>query len=101
MAEYLSSAEVQLARFESQGWGPSNLEAQQNEAVQADPALAALAAQLNYAIPQGQYPGDYWTRATALVQDITSDNLTVDSSDDDIMAVLAQFEADCKSYAGQ
>lgn len=101
LAEYLSSAEVQLARFEAQGWGPSNLEAQQNEAVQADVALAALAAQLNYAIPQGQYPGDYWTRATALGDDVIADVYTVDSADADLKAVLEQFEADCKSYAGQ
>ena len=101
LAEYLSSEEVQLARYESQGWGPSNLKAQENEAVQADVALSALATQFSYAVSQGQYPGDYWGRATSLGDDVLSENLTADSSDEDIMAVLAQFEADCKSYAGQ
>lgn len=101
LAEYLSSAEVQIARYEAQGWGPSNLEAQQNEKVQQDEALQSLSAQLTHTIPQGQYPGDYWTRATALGDDIIAGNYTVDSTDDDLMKVLAQFEADCKSYAGQ
>lgn len=101
LAEYLSSAEVQLARFEEQGWGPSNLEAQQNQGVQDDAALAALAAQLNYAIPQGQYPGNYWTRATALGDDVIAEVYTADSTDADLKAVLEQFEADCKSYAEQ
>lgn len=36
LAKYLSSAEVQLARYQEVGWGPSNLEAQADEAVQAD-----------------------------------------------------------------
>ena len=43
LAKYLSSAEVQLARYQEVGWGPSNLEAQADEAVQADEALTALA----------------------------------------------------------
>lgn len=98
LAEYLSSEEVQLARFDAEGWGPSNLKAQQNEAVQADEALAALAAQLNYAIPQGQYPAQYWDRAKALGDDVIADVYTTDSTDDDLKAVLSQFESDCKSY---
>ena len=59
LAAYLSSEEVQLARYEAVGWGPSNLNAQASDAVKADEALSALAEQLAFAIPQGQYPGDY------------------------------------------
>lgn len=98
LAKYLTSTECQLARFESNGWGPSNLTAQADDAVQADPALAALAAQLNYAIPQGQYPDGYWTRATSLGDDIISGNITTTTSDDDLRAVLEQFQSDCNSY---
>lgn len=98
LAKYLTGTEAQLARFESNGWGPSNLTAQADEAVQADPALAALAAQLNYAIPQGNYPDGYWDRATSLGDDIISGNITSATSDADLLAVLEQFEGDCNSY---
>ena len=99
LAAFLSSGEVQLARFEAVGWGPSNLEAQASEAVQADAALSALADQLQYCIPQGQYPGDYWSLATSLGDSILSGELTVDTSDDDLMATLKTFEETCISYA--
>lgn len=101
LAKYLTNTDSQLARFEGFGWGPSNLTAQANEAVQANPALAALAAQLNYAIPQGNYPNDYWSRATSLGDDIISGNITKDTSDDDLKAVLEQFQNDCIGYAAQ
>ena len=97
LAAYLTSEEVQLARYNALGWGPSNLKAQQNEAVQADEALSALAAQLAFCAPQGQYPGDYWTLATALGDDILADKLD-DADDATLLATLQQFEATCESY---
>ena len=99
IAAYLSSEEVQLARYEAVGWGPSNLAAQQSEAVQSDVALSALAAQLAYTIPQGQYPGDYWTLATSLGDTIISGELTTGSSDDELMSALQSFQDTCISYA--
>ena len=96
LAEYLTGEEVQLARFEACGWGPSNLKAQANEKVQADPALAALGAQLAYTIPQGQYPGDYWTRAEALGND--AEIKDAGYTDDQLKDMLKKFEEDCKSY---
>ncbi len=99
LAAYLSSEEVQLARFESVGWGPSNLNAQQSDTVKADEALSALADQLQYTIPQGQYPGDYWTLATSLGDSVISGEITADASDDDIMAALTEFQTTCESYA--
>lgn len=101
LAKYLTSTECQMERFNEVGWGPSNLEAQQDEAVQADPALAALAEQLNFAIPQGQYPDDYWDRATALGDDVIAGNINADTSDEDLLKVLEQFEEDCVSYANE
>ena len=98
LAKYLSSAEVQLARYQEVGWGPSNLEAQADEAVQADEALTALAEQLAYTIPQGQYPNEYWDLATSLGDDIiagTYDN----SSDEELMSVVENFQTTCESYA--
>lgn len=99
LAAYLTSEEVQLARYEALGWGPSNLAAQQSEAVQSDVALAALADQLQYTIPQGQYPGDYWNLATGLGDDIIADKLD-EASDDDLLATLQTFQDTCISYVG-
>ena len=97
LAAYLTSEEVQLARYNAVGWGPSNLNAQQNEAVQADEALSALAAQLAFCAPQGQYPGEYWGLATALGDDIIADKL--DNADDaTLLATLQNFEATCEGY---
>ena len=98
MASYLSGEEVQLARYNAIAWGPSNLNVQANEAVQADEALSALAEQLAFTIPQGNYPGDYWTLATALGDDVIAgkyDNAT----DEELMEVLKTFQATCESYA--
>lgn len=97
LALYLSSGEVQQARYESVFWGPSNLTAQQSEAVKADEALSALAAQLNYCIGQGQYPGEYWSLATALGDDIMADKLD-NLTDEQLMETLVNFQATAGSY---
>lgn len=99
LAQHLTSTEVQLARYQSVGWGPSNLAAQQDAAVQSDEALSALASQLAYTIPQGNYPGDYWTLATALGDDVVTGTLSTSTSDDDLTAALQTFQDTCISYA--
>ena len=100
LAAWLSGEEVQIARYDAVGWGPSNLNAQQSSAVQADVALSALAEQLPNTIPQGQYPGDYWSLATSLGDSIISGELNPDTSDDDLMAALQKFQDTCESYVG-
>jgi arabinogalactan oligomer/maltooligosaccharide transport system substrate-binding protein len=99
LASWLCSGDVQLARYEALGWGPSNLAAQQSDAVKNDAALSALADQLQYTIPQGQYPGDYWSLATGLGDRVIADEF--DNADDDaLMAALTEFQDACISYAG-
>ena len=97
LAAFLTSEEVQLARYNAVGWGPSNLKAQQREDVQADVALSALASQLAFTQPQGQYPGEYWSRATALGDDILAKKLN-DADDAKLLEVMQQFETDCLGY---
>ncbi|MCM1386397.1 MAG: extracellular solute-binding protein [Bacillus sp. (in: Bacteria)] len=99
LAQHLTSTDVQLARYNAVGWGPSNVAAQQDSAVQSDEALSALAAQLAYTIPQGNYPGDYWTLATALGDDVVTGTLSSATSDDDLTAALQKFQDTCISYA--
>lgn len=60
LALYLTNDECQLERFNQFGWGPSNKNVQNNDAVKADPALSALAQQNNYAVAQGQIHGSWW-----------------------------------------
>lgn len=98
LALFLSSGEAQLARFKAAGWGPSNLAAKADEAVQADAALAALGEQLAFDIPQGQYPGDYWSLATALGDSVIAGEF--DSLDDaGLLAQLQTFQDTCIGYA--
>lgn len=65
LAEYLTSEDVQITRFNERGLGPSNINASESDAVKADPAISALAAQAAYATPQ-RVGGNYWTPAETL-----------------------------------
>ena len=98
LALFLSSGDVQLARFKAVGWGPSNIAAKADEAVQADEALTALGEQLAFTVPQGQYPGDYWTKATALGDSVIAGEYN-NADDAALLAALQQFQDDCISYA--
>ncbi|MBQ6396669.1 MAG: extracellular solute-binding protein [Eubacteriales bacterium] len=99
LALFLSSGDVQLARYEAVGWGPSNIAAKADPAVQADEALAALGDQLSYTIPQGQYPGDYWGLATALGDSVIAGEYN-NADDAALLAALQNFQDTCIGYAG-
>lgn len=101
LAQFLTNADTQAARYEAIGWGPSNKEAQQSDAVQSDVALTALADQMQYDIPQGNYPGDYWTLATSLGDTVISKKggLTTSADDDTLMSTLQKFQDTCIGYA--
>ncbi len=66
LAQYLTSKDCQLERFKAQSWGPSNLEAQQDEAVKANEALSVLNQQNQYATVQGQIHGSWWDIAKVI-----------------------------------
>lgn len=99
LANFLASEQVQLDRYKEVGWGPSNLNAQASEDVKSDVALSALAEQLQFTIPQGQYPGDYWTLATSLGDSVRNGDITSSSTDEELMETLKQFQETCESYA--
>jgi arabinogalactan oligomer/maltooligosaccharide transport system substrate-binding protein len=73
LAEYLTNADSQIARFEARGLGPANIEAAESDAVQASPAIAALAEQAAYATPQ-RIGGNYWSPAETLGQILIDGN---------------------------
>lgn len=92
LAKYLSDTDAQLTRFKEVGWGPSNLAAQQDPDVQNDEALSALRQQLQYTIPQGQYPGEYWSEADALGETICGGNFK-GYTDEQLMEELEAFSS--------
>ena len=73
LAEYLTNEASQTARFEARGLGPANLAAASSDAVQANPAIAALAAQAAYATPQ-RVGANFWSPAETLGQILASGN---------------------------
>ena len=99
LAAYLASGEVQLARYNVVFWGPSNIAAKADPAVQADEALSALGQQLAFTVPQGQYPGEYWSLAEALGDDIIGGKYN-DADDAALLAALQTFQDTCIGYAG-
>ena len=87
LALFLTNETCQLERFEAVGWGPSNLNAQKSSDVQGDPALAALALQSAYAIPQGQIHGSWWDIAKTYAAAAKTA-----TTDDELRAALADYE---------
>ena len=89
LAHYLTSEKCQLERFDMWQWGPSNLKAQQSEAVKANPSLGALALQNSHenAHPQGQIEGTWWDIAKVLGADAKAAK-----SEDDLKAALVKYE---------
>ncbi len=70
LATYLSNEACQMARFEQVAWGPSNLKAQESDAVKANPGLVALNAQAPYSVPQGNIHGSWWDIAKVIADDV-------------------------------
>ena len=100
LAAYLTSEEVQIARYKALLWGPSNLAAQQDPDVQADVALTALREQLPFDIEQGNYPTGYWSTAEGLGDDILAKKLD-DADDATLKAALETFVANCEAAMAQ
>lgn len=88
LAQYLSGEKCQLERYNDQGFGPSNLNVQANDAVQNDPGLRALAEQAKFAKPQGNVHGKWWDLAKGIATGIKAS----DGSDDSLKAVLQTYD---------
>ena len=99
LAIFLSGGDVQLARYNAVGWGPSNVTAKADPAVQADETLAALGEQLVYATPQGQYPLDYWNLSLAFGNSILAGEYS-EASDTTLLAALKAFQDACIDCIG-
>ena len=88
LAQYLTSEDCQMERFNELSWGPANSNAQKSDAVQANPGLAALLAQNQYSVPQGQIHGSWWDIAKVIADDVK------DAKDDaGLQAALDNYKA--------
>lgn len=87
LAQFLTNEENQLARFNSFGWGPSNVAAQGNEAVQSDISLLALTKQNEFAVTQGNINGAWWDIAKLLGADAKAS-----TTDDQLKNALQEYE---------
>ena len=90
LANYLSGEEVQKALFEEQGWGGTNKNVQALDAYKNDVVLASLSTQANYAIPQGQILGAWWTIGNAIKTNAEG----TDGSDTALKGVLQTYYDD-------
>lgn len=88
LAQYLTGEAAQSERFTELAWGPSNTNAQKAPEVQANPALAALLAQSNFAVPQGQIHGSWWDIGKAIATGVKNS----DGSDAGLQTVLDTYK---------
>jgi len=72
LAAWFTNAANQEKHFDVAAWGPSNKTAQALPKVQANPALAALLKQSQYAVPQGQIHGSWWDIAKVIGSELIS-----------------------------
>lgn len=80
LAEYLTNEESQTLRFEARQIGPSNLKALESDAVSANKAIQAVAAQGEYGTFQ-RVGGKYWD-PTATFGEMIAQGKVGDSEDD-------------------
>ena len=67
LAQWLTNEQNQIKRFETRGFGPSNIKAASNDAVKNDPVLSAVLAQAQFSRAQTSVPSNYWTPMGALI----------------------------------
>lgn len=87
LARFLTGEDCQGQRFDQASWGPTNKNASQKESVLAHAGLQALTAQHEFAKPQGQCPGAWFTALAT-----TAKAVTATASDDQLRLILQNYE---------
>ena len=93
IAQYLSGEEMQLARYDAAGWGPSNLDAQQSDTIKTDKPLSALAEQFKYCKEQLQYPNLFWDLMKAFGSDINAGKYS-GADESELKRALAELQGE-------
>lgn len=92
IANYLTSDDVQSARFDESQQAPSSKAVSATDKVKSNPALSALANQSADGMAQANLPGNIWS-APATFATWAYDNAKSEVSDDVIMTQLKQLDA--------
>ena len=87
IAKFLTGEDCQTQRFEEASWGPTNIASSQKDSVKNHKGLAALMAQHEFAKPQGQCPGSWFTALAT-----TAKAITANATDDQIRTILKNYE---------
>ena len=96
LAEYLTSREAQLIRFQRRSFIPTNIDlAEDSAALSANPAVAAAAAQGQYATLQTSIPqmGNFWPPAEAFGKEIETGVITKINLQEKLDAFVAAIKA--------
>lgn len=91
LANYLSDEEIQTELFTQYGWGGTNKKLQATDAYKSDIVLSSLVKQADYAVPQGQILGAWWTIGNAIYTHLTE---LKDKSDASLKTVLQKYYDD-------
>lgn len=92
IANYLTTDDVQSARFDASQQAPSSKAVSATDKVKSNAALSALANQSADGLAQANLPGNIWT-APATFATWAFENAKKEVTDDQIMAQLTQLDA--------
>ena len=93
IARYLTNQQCQTERFNTAGWGPSNIAASQEEAVLNQPGLQALAAQAEYANEQSICPSSWWSNVATLANSVKAN-----STDAELLSFLDIYDSNLDGF---
>lgn len=79
LALYLTNEAAQAHRYEKTGVGPTNKVVAASDAVKSNVALAALAAQGEFAVAQTSVPSNYWSAVEAFGTEVVAKTVTTDN----------------------
>jgi len=87
LAQYLTGYDCQMERHASNGWGPSNLQAQAEDVVVNDPVLIVVNEQRQYSVIQGAIHGSWWD-----IGKVIGDEVKAATSEEDLKQALQNYE---------
>ncbi len=79
LALFLTNESSQAYRYEKASVGPTNINVANSDAVKANVALAALAAQGKYAVAQTSVPSNYWSAVEAFGTEVVAKTVTTEN----------------------
>ena len=79
LALFLTNEQSQAYRYEQKGVGPTNKAVAASSQVKSNVALAALAAQSEFAVAQASVPSNYWSAVQSFGEEVVAKTVTLDN----------------------